>query len=470
MKKIISLITIAIVFSLSTYAQSVATLEKLTIDVAASTGKSVVSISSEVKEKVNGRRYFESPFGDSEDDPFRGFFEDFFGALPDREFRRMGLGSGVIIDKDGYILTNAHVVAGATKVKVKLYDGREFDAEVKGSDERSDLAVVKIKAKDLPVAKLGDSSELKIGNWVVAIGNPFGFAIENPEPTVTVGVVSALHRYLPALGNRQGSLDDLIQTDAAINPGNSGGPLVNLKGEVIGINTAIITTSGGYQGLGFATPIDKAKRILNKLLKGESILYGWLGVSIQNLNEDLRNYFDIKEKKGVIILKVYKDSPAEKSNLNEGDLITEFDGKVVETTRDLSRMVSSSEVGKLVPIKIVRSGSKISLTVKIGKIPENVEEVELSTASKTSFRGLSVEDLDLQTKRKFKIKLDEGVVVVAIENDSLADQSGLMIGDVITKIENKNIKNKAEFQEVVSKIKGNCLVKTNRGYFVLKSK
>lgn len=465
MKKIVGLIVAALILSLPVYGQNMLTLEKLTIDVASSAGKSVVAISSEVREKINGRRYFESPFGGFEDDPFRGFFEDFFGAYPEREFRRIGLGSGVIIDKDGYILTNAHVVVGATKIKVKLYDGREFEAEVKGSDERSDLAVIKIEAKDLPVAKLGDSDKLKIGNWVVAIGNPFGFAIENPEPTVTVGVVSALHRYLPKT-----SLDDLIQTDAAINPGNSGGPLVNLKGEVIGINTAIITTSGGYQGLGFAIPINKAKRIIDKLLKGESIVYGWLGVSIQDLNEDLRNYFNIKKKKGVIVLKVYKDSPAEKSGITEGDLILEFDGKLIKTTRDLSRMVSSLEVDRQVSIKIVRSGKKISSMVKIGEMPENVEEIEVLEMDKAVFRGLTVEDLDPNTKRKFRINLSEGVVVAAIESGSLADQSGLIVGDFITKVESKRVRNKAQFQAVVSKIRSNCLIKTNRGYFVLKSK
>ncbi|MBU2266156.1 MAG: PDZ domain-containing protein, partial [Candidatus Omnitrophica bacterium] len=358
-----------------------------------------------------------------------------------------------------------------SKVKVKLYDGREFDAEVKGADEKSDLAVVKIKAKGLPVAKLGNSDELKIGNWVLAIGNPFGFAIENPEPTVTVGVVSALHRYLPAFDQRQQSHDDLIQTDAAINPGNSGGPLVNLKGEVIGINTAIITTSGGYQGLGFAIPINKAKKILDKLLKGESILYGWLGVSIQNLNDDLRNYFEIKEKEGVIVLKVYKDSPAEKSDIKEGDLILEFEGKPVATSRDLARMVSSAEVGKQVPLKILRSGKRISTTVKIGTMPKDTEPLEVFESSNgVSFRGMSVENIDTSLKNRFRISGNEGVVVVAIEDNSPAEESGLAVGDVVSKIENKKINNKQDFQSVVAQIKGSCLVKTNRGYFVLKEK
>jgi serine protease Do len=381
----------------------------------------------------------------------------------------MGLGSGVIIDKEGYILTNEHVISGASEVKVKLSDGREFDAQVKGTDKRTDLAVIKIKAERLPAAKLGNSANLKIGQWVIAIGNPFGPYIENPEPTVTVGVISALHRYLPALGRRESSYDDLIQTDAAINPGNSGGPLVNLKGEVIGINTAIITTSGGYQGLGFATPIAKAKRILDKLIKGEKVLYGWLGVNIQDLNEDLRNYFEIKEKEGVIILKIYKDSPAEKGGLKEGDLILAFDNKPVRAIRDLIKMVSSLEVGKRVPIKILRSGKIMVLNIKIGKMPQGIEEPEDDPKdTKVSFRGMKVDDLNSVYKRRFGIKVNSGVVITDIEDGSAADKSKLSVGDLIVKVEKKIIRNKKDFKAATSRAKKSYLLKTNRGYFVLR--
>jgi serine protease Do len=452
------------------YAQDIFSLEKATVNVASSVGESVVSIRSEVKARIGDRFQFGSPFGDFEDDLFARFFREFFGEIPEREYRRMGLGSGVIIDRDGYILTNEHVISGATEVKVKLADGREFDAEIKGKDERSDLAVIKIEAKELPVARLGDSDGLKIGEWVVAIGNPFGFAIQNPEPTVTVGVISALGRYLPALGRRERSYDDLIQTDAAINPGNSGGPLVNLKGEVIGINTAIITTTGGYQGLGFAIPVNKAKRITDKLLKGEKILYGWLGVNIQDLNEDLRNYFGIREKEGIIVLKVYKNSPAEAAGLKEGDLILAFDNSPVEATRDLVRMVSSTEVGKNVNLKVIRSGKNLTLNVQIGTLPEDLEAIEEARQPKTfSFRGMRVEDITPFYKGKFNLESSEGVVIVDIESDSPADKSGLRIGYVIVKIENHQVRNKAEFIAVSRKIKGNCLLKTNRGYVVVKT-
>jgi serine protease Do len=381
----------------------------------------------------------------------------------------MGLGSGVIIKKDGYILTNAHVVSKAEDVVVKLSDGREFDAEVAGVDPKSDLAVIKIDADDLPVSNLGDSSDLKIGNWVVAIGNPFGFAIENPEPTVTVGVVSALQRYLPALGDRRIGYDGLIQTDAAINPGNSGGPLVNLKGEVVGINVAILTRTGGYQGLGFAIPINKAKKIIDKLIKGQEVLYGWLGVSIQDLNQDLRNYFGIKKKEGVIIVKVYQDSPAKKAGLKEGDLILTYNQKSVKTTRDLVRMVTDSEVGQKADLVILRNGKEKNIDIKVGKRPEDVRRLkQLTNQDKANFRGMSVKNLDSYLKQKLGIKQDSGVVVVELEDDSPAEASGLQRGDLIEEIENKDIKNIQDFKEVTDSVKGSCLIKTNKGYIVLK--
>ncbi len=471
MRKCIIIAIVCVLMPLGVYSQSLSDLEKATIGVASSVGKTVVSISSVVKEKVGGGLRFGSPFGNF-DDPFEQFFGEFFGGFPEREYERKGLGSGVIVDKEGYILTNEHVVSGAVEVKVKLSDGREFDAEVKGTDKRSDLAVIKIDAKGLPAAKLGNSDNLQIGKWVVAIGNPFGFAIDNPEPTVTVGVVSALNRYLPALGRRDRGYDDLIQTDAAINPGNSGGPLVNLKGEVIGINAAIITTSGGYQGLGFAIPVNKAKKILDKLSTGEKILYGWLGVVIDNLNDDLRNYFGVKERVGVIILKVYSDSPAEEGGLKEGDLILTFNKESVKTTRDLVRMVSTSDVGKRIPLEILRGGKEMTIRVKIGKMPKEGEEIqELGEGiDKVSFRGLTVDDITPFYKQRFKVKANEGVVIIDIEDGSIADASELRVGDVITKIENKIVKNKEGFEDVVSKVKGDCLVKTIRGYSVLKDK
>ena len=460
-------ISFILIFNFNAFSRTYGELEEAIINVANKVGKAVVSISTTVKVKFGTRRfYFGSPFEEF-DSPFRRFFEEFFGEIPEREFKRVGLGSGVIIDKEGYILTNHHVIEGASQIKVKLSDGREYEAQIKGVDPTTDLAVIKIDAHNLPVAKLGDSDNLLIGQWVVAIGNPFGFAISNPEPTVTVGVISALHRYLPAIGSRSRSYDDLIQTDAAINPGNSGGPLVNLDGEVIGINTAIITTSGGYEGLGFAIPINKAKRILNKLIKGEKVLYGWLGIRIQDLNEDLKSYFGIKEKSGVIIVKVYNNSPAQKAGLKEGDLILSFNDRPINTTLELMRLASSSEVGKEVILKILRDNKELDIKVKIGAKPQDIEALEEKDYG-YSFRGLVIDDLTEFNRKKFNIRENEGVVIIDIEPNSPAEKSGLMVGDVITKIENKIIRNKEDFINATSDIKGNCLIKTNRGFFVLR--
>ncbi|MCF7870744.1 MAG: Do family serine endopeptidase [Candidatus Omnitrophica bacterium] len=469
MKKIIITLIITICFIQTGYSARAVGLEEATVKVAEDVGKSVVSISSLIKEKIGTQFYFGSPFEGESDDPFQRFFEDFFERSPEREYERMGLGSGVIIKKDGYILTNAHVVSKAEDVVVKLSDGREFEAEVTGIDPKSDLAVIKIEAENLPVSNLGDSSDLKIGNWVVAIGNPFGFAIENPEPTVTVGVVSALQRYLPALGDRRIGYDGLIQTDAAINPGNSGGPLVNLKGEVVGINVAILTRTGGYQGLGFAIPINKAKKIIDKLIKGQEVLYGWLGVSIQDLNQDLRNYFGIKKKEGVIIVKVYQDSPAKEAGLKEGDLILTYNQKSVKTTRDLVRMVTDSEVGQKANLVILRNGKEKNIDIKVGKRPEDIRRLkQLTSQGKADFRGMSVKNLNPYLKQKLGTKQDSGVVVVEIEDDSAAEASGLQLGDLIEEIENKDIKNIQDFKEVTASVKGSCLIKTSRGYIVLK--
>ena len=301
----------------------------------------------------------------------------------------------------------------------------------------------------------------------MALGNPFGISTEyeNPEPTVTLGVVSALHRHLPAASGRA-SFEDLIQTDAAINPGNSGGPLVNLKGEVVGVNAAIITRSGGYEGIGFAIPINKAKRILGHLIKGEKVLYGWLGVSIQNLNEDLRSYFVIKEKRGVIVVRVFKDSPADKAGIKEGDLIISFNSQPVNDSRDLVNLVTESEVGKVVPVEILRGGKTIQLNIKIGARPQEIEKIE--TVEITTFRGMEVENITPYLKQRFRVREDEGVIIVSIEDNSPAQRAGLEVGDVILKIGDKKVRNKDDFEKAILGIKGKCLVKTNRGYFVLK--
>ncbi len=460
-------------------------LENAIINVSDRVGKAVVSISTEVTQKTSaGRRFYSqtprrSPFfGDQfggNDDLFNKFFEDFFGEIPEREFKQRGLGSGVIIDSEGFILTNEHVVRDADKITVTLPDGREFDAKIKGKDERSDLAVVKIESKNLPYAKLGDSDNLKIGQWVVAIGNPFGAYLKNNEPTVTVGVISALHRTLGATMRRDSDYTDLIQTDAAINPGNSGGPLVNLYGEIIGINVAIFSTSGGYQGIGFAIPANNAKRIVSSLIEGKEIEYGWLGVTVQDLNENLGDYFGIKEKKGALVNKVLKDGPAEKAGLKESDVIVKFQGEPIANIRELIKKVGDTEVGKKVKIQVVSNNTTKDLEVVLGKRPANIDELEAGEAGVTSseyFRGIKVANISAEIAKYYKQPEAEGVIIVDVEAGSPAEDAGLSQGDIIQEIERQPIKNISDYNSVIAKIKAdkNILVRTNTGYFILKSK
>ena len=283
---------------------------------------------------------------------------DFFGNTLPKEFRGQSLGSGFIIKKDGLILTNNHVIEKAEKIVVRLSDEREFEAKVVGRDEKTDLALIKITDhQDLPVVRLGDSDQLDVGEWVIAIGNPFGL-----EQTVTVGIVSAKGR---AIGN--GPFEDYIQTDASINPGNSGGPLFNINGEVVGINTAM-NPSG--QGIGFAIPINPVKKILGQLETNGKISRGWLGVMIQELNEDLARSFHLKDKNGALISEVFENSPATKAGLERGDVIVEFDGKKIVQMRMLPLIVASTPIGKEVKLKAIRNGKEQTLTVKIGLMDE----------------------------------------------------------------------------------------------------
>lgn len=453
-------------------------IEEAVIGVANSVGKAVVSISTEYTAKVKGGRryYFSSPFGESplgEDESLRRFFDDFFGEMPDREYKQMGLGSGVIIDTEGYILTNEHVVGDADKINVVLPDGREFKAKLQGKDIRSDLAVIKIDAHNLPLASLGESDDLKIGQWVVAIGNPFGFVMQNPEPTVTVGVISALHRSLGRSIARERDYNDLIQTDAAINPGNSGGPLVNLKGEVVGINVAIFSTSGGYQGIGFAIPADSARRIISRLIAGKKILYGWLGITVQDLSDELVKYFGLPDKNGVLVAKVLENSPAEKSGMKDGDVIRSFDAKQVNNVRDLLNLVGRTEVGRKVKAALWREKKEITLEVTIGERPQDLEAVTEGQQKREitkDWRGLKVEDLTAENIQRFELEEKSGVVITDIQPNSPAEDSGILPGEVVIEINRKPVKNLADYQKLTRDFKGNALFKTGRGYFIVKEK
>ena len=455
--------------------------ENSIVNVADTVGKAIVSISVEVTEKLSsGRRFYfnNSPFKDSpfeEDDLSRRFFEEFFGGeAPEREFKQSGLGSGVIVDKKGYILTNEHVVRRADKIIVSLSDGREFKAEIKGTDPRSDLAVIKIDADNLPVASLGDSDNLKIGQWVVAIGNPFGAYINSSEPTVTVGVISALHRTLGVGLRKESDYTDLIQTDAAINPGNSGGPLVNLKGEVVGINTAIFSTSGGYQGIGFSIPVNVVKKVLSRLIEGKKIAYAWLGVTVQNLDGYLARRFGVESGKGALVAKILANCPAQKAGLKVGDVILKFEDNKISNIQELIGSVSKTEVGRKVKLELIRDKKHMEVKVSLDERPKNLDEEVLESEpdkeASYSWRGLNVGAITEEVSKYYKLSDSKGVVVVGVKDSSLAEEIGLSKGDIIDSIENREIADLSSFKKITSSIKKDkeVLLHTSKGYFILK--
>lgn len=316
----------------------------------------VVNISTITTVRIPGNpfRHF---FGPPEESPFGDFFRRFFGDIPDREVKRQSLGSGFIIDKEGYIITNNHVVEKAEEIKVKLSEGKEYQARVVGRDPKTDLALIKISSpfKDLPTLPLGDSDKVKVGEWVLAIGNPFGL-----EHTVTQGIISATGRVIGA-----GPYDNFLQTDAAINPGNSGGPLINMKGEVIGINTAIIATG---QGIGFAIPSNMAREIVSQLREKGKVVRGWIGVSIQTLTPELAQAFGLKEAKGALVAEVTAGSPADIAGLKNGDVIVLFDGHEIKDTKDLPRIVSETPVGKTVEVKVIREGKERIFKITVAEM------------------------------------------------------------------------------------------------------
>jgi serine protease Do len=442
-------------------------------------GPAVVSISTEQIERV--RQYFRGHpffgFGFGGEDPFEDFFRQFYGDAPEREFRRFGLGSGVIIDPKGFILTNEHVVADADKITVTLSDGRELTGEVKGKDPRSDLAVIRVDAKALPAATLGDSETVKTGQWAIALGNPFGLMGSGPsvqamgtEPTLTVGVISALNRQLPRMSRDDRDYSGLIQTDAAINPGNSGGPLLNLQGEVIGINVAILTSSRGYEGVGFAIPINKAKGILEALIEGRKIIYGWLGIQIQDVTQDVAEYHGLSDAQGVVVFQVLPDGPAQRAGMKDGDIIKHFDRQPIQHTRQLIELVSKTPAGRKVPVEILREGQSLQVQVEIGERPTDLEAAEEGGAGTEAWRGLRVATVSPATVEQFG--LDEGtvgVIVVEVASGSPAEAAGLRPGDVINQINRARIENLSDYRHAIAQAKGNTLVRTNRGYFVIKA-
>ncbi len=446
------------------------TLQAAFIRIGQQVGPAVVSISTEQIERVK-----QSPFFGGEA-PFEDFFRQFYGDVPEREFHRFGLGSGVIIDPRGFILTNEHVVAAAEKIMVTLADGREFSGTVKGKDPRSDLAVVKIDAKKLSVASLGDSSTVKTGQWAVALGNPFGLMGSGPsaramgaEPTLMVGVISALNRQLPRSSRGDRDYSDLIQTDAAINPGNSGGPLLNLQGEVIGVNVAILSSSRGFEGIGFAIPINKAKGILDQLMEGKTIVYGWLGIQIQDITDDVAEYYGLSDREGVVVYQVLPDAPASKAGMKDGDIIKAFDGQTIHHSRELIEQVSRTKAGRRVKVGLLRDGKPQTLDVDIGARPA---EMELAGGGVTTEAGRGLQGVGVTPEQAAHFNLPAGtvgVLVVEVAGGSPADQAGLRAGDVINEMNRVRIENVNDYRNAIAQVKGNALVRTNRGYVVIKA-
>jgi len=362
-----------------------------------------------------------------------------------REPRGGGMGSGVIVSPDGYVITNNHVVEGANELTVTLPDKREFKGKIIGTDPKTDLAVVKVDAAGLPFVKWGDSSKLQVGEYVLAIGNPFGL-----NSTVTLGIVSALGR--GRMGITQ--YEDFIQTDAAINPGNSGGALVNQAGELVGINTAIISPTGGSNGVGFAVPVSMAKPVLESLIATGKVVRGYLGVAIQDLTPDLAKSFGLKQAKGALVSNVSEDSPAERAGLKQGDVITAYQGKPIEDTATLQREVTRTPVGTKAAMKVVRDGRDMELTVTVGEQADRAKVASAASSMENALAGMDVQSLNQQMARELGIAgKTNGVVVVGVEPGSLADRAGVAQGDVIREINRQAVKSVKDYEKVASSLK-----------------
>jgi len=401
----------------------------------------VVNISTEKTVKIQ-----DTPFEHFFDDPFfRRFFGERGGPFGGpHEYKSRSLGSGVIVTDDGYILTNNHVIKDADKIKVLLNDKREFEGKVIGKDPKTDLAVIKIDAENLPTLKLGDSDKLNVGSLVIAVGNPYGLNF-----TVTMGIVSAVGRANVGIAD----YEDFIQTDAAINPGNSGGALVNTRGELVGINTAIFSTSGGYQGIGFAIPSNMARNVMDNLIKHGKVIRGWLGVTIQDITAEIAKHFDVKTEKGALVSDVVEDSPAEKAGFRRGDIIIRYDGREVRDTYSLRNMVASTTPGSNVTVKVIRNGKEKTLTVKIGELPETMAAPG-EEGGGSALAGLSVRELTPELRERYGIpdKVD-GVIVAGVAPGSNM-RGKIRPGDVITEINKNPIRNLRDYTRAVRKTAG----------------
>ena len=400
----------------------------------------VVNIQTEKTIEGGGRVYrhfFGQPFGGNRD-PFEDFFAPFMNPGPQSR-KESSLGSGFIISSDGYIVTNNHVIKDADQIKVVLHDNKEYEGKIVGTDPITDLALIKIDAKNLTPLKFGSSSQTPVGSWVVAIGSPFGL-----EQTVTAGIISAKGRIIGS-----GPYDDFIQTDASINPGNSGGPLLNLKGEVIGINTAIIRSG---QGIGFAIPSDLATGIIDQLTQQKSVSRGWMGVAIQNVTEQMAKYYNIKETKGVYVAKVYEGDPADKAGIKAGDIIYSINDKKIESSRDLTLTVASSSVGETVNVKLIRDGKEKTVKVTLAKRPDQDPDMMTSNNGYDIF-GFRLKQVDADIAGRLGLPENiRGLIVVDVESGSSAANSIVRQGDLLMEINHQKIVTLDDYQQYLKKI------------------
>ncbi len=391
-------------------------------------------------------QFFESPLGD--------FFEPF--TMP-KKWKAQSLGSGVIVSSDGYIITNFHVVEKADEIKVTLYDKEDYSGKIIGSDPKTDIAVIKISAKeDLPAIKWGDSDSLQVGEFVLAFGNSFGLS-----HTVTLGIVSALGRANVGIAD----YEDFIQTDAAINPGNSGGPLVNVKGEMVGINTAIFSRTGGYQGIGFAVPSNMAKSVMSELIKEGKVTRGWLGVTIQDVTPELAGEFGLKESAGALITDIFRESPADKAGMKRGDIIIEMDGKTIKNVVSLRNMIAQSKVGSKLKLKVIRDGRSIPFEAAIVEFPSDTSEIaspqhpEEDIKDENSLAGFRVTELTDEIAKQLGLSgREKGVVIVSVTPGSASDEAGLKKGDLIQEINKKKVISLNDFNKAVSYLREGDMV------------
>jgi serine protease Do len=413
-------------------------------EIVRSISPSVVNISTTKVMKRDSGPLFE--------DPFHDFFNPFHDFGMPRKWKERSLGSGVIVSPDGYIITNNHVVEKADEIKVTLLDRRMFRGHLIGADPKTDIAIIKIDANNLQTLPWGDSDKLQVGEFVLAIGSPYGLS-----NTVTMGIISAVGRANVGIAD----YEDFIQTDAAINPGNSGGPLVNIQGELIGINTAIFSRTGGYQGIGFAVPCNMVRLVMDQLVQKGKVTRGWIGVTIQELTPELAQQFGLRNSKGALVSDVAKDSPAAKAGIVRGDVVLEFNGKEVKDVSSLRNMVAQSKAGSELMVKILRAGKELHIKVVIVELPREVAEVspERLHNDKTEaevLTGLSVMDLSKEIIRQLGFQRDEkGVVVVRVEPGSAADDAEIKKGDIIKEINKREIDNLESYNRITKGIKQN---------------